>query len=144
MKRLSPPRQRPGKRYFLNFEGIGTYATVTVNGHTFDRRGVGRTTLTLDITPYLKTENRLKITVEHPEMITDMPWVCGGCSSEWGFSEGSQPFGIFRPVTLVETDEVRIEPLRRPRVEQRSLRQYLHRDRNTQLWHHGCTRPTCQ
>lgn len=103
-------RPKAGKRYFLNFEGIGTYATVTVNGHTFDRRGVGRTTLTLDITPYLKTENRLKITVEHPEMITDMPWVCGGCSSEWGFSEGSQPFGIFRPVTLVETDEVRIEP----------------------------------
>ena len=101
---------KAGKRYFLNFEGIGTYATVTVNGHTFDRRGVGRTTLTLDITPYLKTENRLKITVEHPEMITDMPWVCGGCSSEWGFSEGSQPFGIFRPVTLVATDEVRIEP----------------------------------
>lgn len=103
-------RPKAGKRYFLNFEGIGTYATVTVNGHTFDRRGVGRTTLTLDITPYLKTENKLKITVEHPEMITDMPWVCGGCSSEWGFSEGSQPFGIFRPVTLVETDEVRIEP----------------------------------
>lgn len=39
-----------------------------------------------------------------------MPWVCGGCSSEWGFSEGSQPFGIYRPVSLVETDEVRIEP----------------------------------
>lgn len=36
--------------------------------------------------------------------------VCGGCSSEWGFSEGSQPFGIFRPVSLVVTDEVRVEP----------------------------------
>ena len=43
-------------------------------------------------------------------MQTESPWVCGGCSSEYGFSEGSQPFGIFRPVTLVETDEVRIEP----------------------------------
>src|SRR5690606_6939997 len=40
----------------------------------------------------------------------DLPWVCGGCSGEWGFSEGSQPMGIFRPVTLVVTDEVRIEP----------------------------------
>ena len=39
-----------------------------------------------------------------------MPWVCGGCSSEWGFSEGSQPLGIFRPVVLEVTDEVRIEP----------------------------------
>ena len=43
-------------------------------------------------------------------MQTESPWVCGGCSSEWGFSEGSQPFGIFRPVSLVETDAVRIEP----------------------------------
>jgi hypothetical protein len=43
-------------------------------------------------------------------MIADMPWVCGGCSSEWGFSEGSQPLGIFRPVTLEETNIVRIEP----------------------------------
>ena len=101
---------KAGKRYFLQFEGIGTYATVNINGHSFHRQGVGRTTLTLDITPYLQTENKLKIRVEHPEMITDMPWVCGGCSSEWGFSEGSQPFGIFRPVTLVETDDIRIEP----------------------------------
>ena len=43
-------------------------------------------------------------------MITDMPWVCGGCSSEYCFSEGSQPLGIFRPVWLVATGEVRIEP----------------------------------
>ncbi|HEX9150970.1 MAG TPA: malectin domain-containing carbohydrate-binding protein, partial [Flavobacterium sp.] len=31
-------------------------------------------------------------------------------SGEWGFSEGSQPMGIFRPVTLVVTDALRIEP----------------------------------
>lgn len=43
-------------------------------------------------------------------MIADMPWVCGGCSSEWGFSEGSQPLGIFRPVVLEATDAIRIEP----------------------------------
>ena len=43
-------------------------------------------------------------------MIADMPWVCGGCSSEWGFSEGSQPLGIFRPVEVEITDEVRVEP----------------------------------
>ena len=43
-------------------------------------------------------------------MIADVPWVCGGCSSEWGFSEGSQPLGIFRPVVLEGTDEIRIEP----------------------------------
>ena len=100
-----------GKRYFLQFEGVGTYATVTLNGHTYERTPVGRTTYTLDVTESLVNgNNALEVFVEHPAMITDMPWVCGGCSSEWGFSEGSQPLGIFRPVSLIETSDVRIEP----------------------------------
>ena len=99
------------KRYFLQLEGAGSYATVTVNGKQFDRRPVGRTTLTLDITDALRGgENNIEVRCDHPELITDMPWVCGGCSSEWGFSEGSQPLGLFRPVSLVVTDNVRIEP----------------------------------
>ena len=100
-----------GKRYFLRFEGVGTYATIKVNGKEFGRHPVGRTTLTLDVTDALISgDNQLEVKAEHPEMIADMPWVCGGCSSEWGFSEGSQPLGIFRPVVLEVTDEVRIEP----------------------------------
>ncbi len=99
------------QRYFLHFYGVGTYATICLNGKDFGRHPVGRTTLTLDVTDALKPgTNRLEVKVEHPEMIADMPWVCGGCSSEWGFSEGSQPFGIFRPVVLEATDEIRIEP----------------------------------
>lgn len=101
---------KPGKRYFLKFEGVGTYATIKLNGKDYGRHPVGRTTLTLDVTDAIATRNHLEVKAEHPEMIADMPWVCGGCSSEWGFSEGSQPFGIFRPVTLEVTDEVRIEP----------------------------------
>ena len=108
---LSTVNSQLKKRYFLRFEGVGTYATIKVNGHDFGRYPVGRTTLTLDVTNALKQgTNRLEVKAEHPEMIADMPWVCGGCSSEWGFSEGSQPFGIFRPVSLIETDEVRVEP----------------------------------
>ena len=100
-----------GKRYFLQFEGVGTYATVTLNGHPYPKELVGRTVWTLDITDALRNgENELKVIVDHPAMQTASPWVCGGCSSEWGFSEGSQPLGIFRPVSLIETDEVRIEP----------------------------------
>jgi len=109
-KSFSSPK-KAGKRYFLQMEGAGTYATVVLNGKTFDRRPVGRLVCTLDITDAIKDgDNEIEITCDHPSMITDMPWVCGGCSSEWGFSEGSQPFGLFRPVTLIETDEVRIEP----------------------------------
>lgn len=110
-KRFSTPVLN-GKRYFLRFDGIGTYATIILNGHTYGRHPVGRTTLTLDVTDALFStkENLLEVKAEHPELISDMPWVCGGCSSEWGFSEGSQPLGIFRPVTLEATDEIRIEP----------------------------------
>ena len=82
-----------------------------MNGKDFGRHPIGRTTLTLDVTDELKQGvNSLEVKAEHPEMIADMPWVCGGCSSEWGFSEGSQPLGIFRPVVLEVTDEIRIEP----------------------------------
>lgn len=103
--------KQKGKRYFLQFEGVGTYATVTLNGHKYPQELVGRTVWTLDVTDRLKDgENQLRVDVDHPAMQTASPWVCGGCSSEWGFSEGSQPFGIFRPVSLIETDEVRIEP----------------------------------
>ena len=100
-----------GRRYFLQFEGVGTYATVTLNGTQYPKELVGRTVWTLDVTDALRNgENTLTVNVDHPAMQTASPWVCGGCSSEWGFSEGSQPFGIFRPVSLIETDAVRIEP----------------------------------
>lgn len=100
-----------GKRYFLQLEGVGTYATVSLNGKSYPKELVGRTCFTLDVTKNLRDgQNKLSIKVEHPSMQTANPWPCGGCSSEWGFSEGSQPFGIFRPVSLIETDEVRIEP----------------------------------
>ena len=103
------PKQ--GKRYFLQLEGVGTYATITLNDTTYPKELIGRTVFTLDVTEALNTgKNTLHILVDHPAMQTESPWVCGGCSSEWGFSEGSQPFGIFRPVSLIETDAVRIEP----------------------------------
>ena len=102
---------KEGKRYFLQLEGVGTYATITLNDTEYPKELIGRTVFTLDITDALNTgKNTLHILVDHPAMQTVSPWVCGGCSSEWGFSEGSQPFGIFRPVSLIETDAVRIEP----------------------------------
>ena len=100
------------RQYFIRFEGVGTYANITLNGQSLGHHDIGRTTLTLDISPYVMPgkDNQLIVHVSHPAGITDMPWVCGGCSSEWGFSEGSQPFGIFRPVVLEATDRVRVEP----------------------------------
>ncbi len=110
---LTPPAGEWGaKRFFLRFEGVGTYADITLNGKNLGKFDIGRTVETIDATDAINKngDNELIVKVSHPSNITDMPWVCGGCSSEWGFSEGSQPFGIYRPVTLEVTDNVRILP----------------------------------
>ncbi len=101
-----------GKRYFLFFEGVGSYATVWLNGKQVGAHVGGRTTFTIDITNAILSgkQNDLAVRADHPSSIKDLPWVCGGCSDERGFSEGSQPMGIFRPVHLIVTNEVRIEP----------------------------------
>ena len=105
--------RRPGLRYFLWFEGVGSYATVWVNGQKVGYHAGGRTSFTVDITPALRpghSVNVIDVRADHPAFIQDLPWVCGGCSDERGFSEGSQPMGIFRPVHVVITSPARIEP----------------------------------
>nr|WP_288833212.1 malectin domain-containing carbohydrate-binding protein [uncultured Flavobacterium sp.] len=111
-KNLKIGKEQKGKKLFLFFEGVSSYATVWVNGTEVGQHKGGRTTFTLDITDAVKYNSNNKIVVKaaHPAFIADLPWVCGGCSGEWGFSEGSQPMGIFRPVTLVITNDVRIAP----------------------------------
>ncbi|MFW0715045.1 malectin domain-containing carbohydrate-binding protein [Pedobacter sp. N23S346] len=102
-----------GKRFFLYFEGVGSYATVWLNGKQVGYHPGGRTTFTLDVTDVIKLKNEdnvLAVRADHPANIQDLPWVDGGCSTERGFSEGSQPMGIFRPVHLMVTNETRIEP----------------------------------
>jgi len=100
-----------GKRYFLFFEGVGSYATVWVNGVLVGKHAGGRTTFTLDVSRVLRGgKNLIVVRADHPAFIRDLPWVCGGCSDDRGFSEGSQPMGIFRPVHLVVTNETRVVP----------------------------------
>ena len=112
-KNFTIKQSKQGKRFFLFFEGVGSYATVTLNNKLIGSHAGGRTTFTLDITDAIKTDgtkNELEVEASHPANIKDLPWVCGGCSDERGFSEGSQPLGIFRPVHLIVTNDVRIEP----------------------------------
>ncbi|WP_317192201.1 malectin domain-containing carbohydrate-binding protein [Hymenobacter ruricola] len=112
-KTFSAPAAAKDARYFLFFEGVGSYATVWLNGRKVGYHAGGRTTFTLDVTAALSPAgqpNLLAVRADHPANIQDLPWVCGGCSEERGFSEGSQPMGIFRPVALVVTSPVRVEP----------------------------------
>jgi beta-galactosidase len=106
-------QKEKGKRYFLWFEGVGSYATVWLNGKPAGYHAGGRTSFTIDVTDLLLTGNKqnlLAVRADHPAFPKDLPWVCGGCSDERGFSEGSQPMGIFRPVHLMTTSDVRITP----------------------------------
>ncbi|MEJ5963107.1 malectin domain-containing carbohydrate-binding protein [Pedobacter immunditicola] len=112
-KTFQTPEKGAGKRFFLYFEGVGSYATIWLNGKKVGYHAGGRTTFTIDVTAAIKLNNQpnlLAVRADHPANIQDLPWVDGGCSTERGFSEGSQPMGIFRPVHLVVTNEVRIEP----------------------------------
>jgi len=111
-RRFDVPASERDRRVFLFFEGVGSYATVWVNGKLAGKHAGGRTTFTLDVTDLVRFDapNLLAVRADHPAGITDLPWVCGGCSSTPGFSEGSQPMGIFRPVTLYTTNAVRVEP----------------------------------
>ncbi|MDX1938237.1 MAG: malectin domain-containing carbohydrate-binding protein [Flavihumibacter sp.] len=112
-KTISIKQSKAGKRFFLYFEGVGSYAAVFLNNKKAGEHNGGRTTFTIDVTDIIKTDgskNELLVKASHPANIQDLPWVCGGCSDERGFSEGSQPMGIFRPVHLVVTNDVRIEP----------------------------------
>ncbi len=99
------------QRSFVMFEGVGSYATVWLNGEKVGYHAGGRTTFTLEMTEHLKKEcvNELLVLAEHPEKINDLPWVCGGCFGTPN-TEGSQPLGIFRPVSIYTTGQVRIRP----------------------------------
>lgn len=106
-------QSKTGKRFFLFFEGVGSFARVSLNGQEVGSHAGGRTSFTIDVTDYLYTDGRsntLQVIATHPPNIKTLPWVCGGCSDERGFSEGSQPLGIFRPVHLLITNDVRISP----------------------------------
>ncbi len=86
------------RRNFLYFEGVGSYAKIYLNGNFVGEHAGGRTTFTINVTGKLKTNgtaNELLVFASHPANIQNLPWVCGGCSDERGFSEGSQPMGIF-------------------------------------------------
>ncbi|WP_207514186.1 malectin domain-containing carbohydrate-binding protein [Longitalea luteola] len=112
-KTFTVPRKEKNKRYFLWFEGVGSFATVWVNGKKAGTHAGGRTSFTLDVTDLIvdnSKPNLLAVRADHPANINTLPWVCGGCSDERGFSEGSQPMGIFRPVHLITTNAVRVEP----------------------------------
>ncbi len=137
-KTFTVPAEQSGRRCFLFFEGVGSYAKVWINGQFLGGHDGGRTSFTLDATPFIKDgENIVAVRADHPAMIDDLPWVCGGC---WGTpnTEGSQPVGIFRPVHLVFTGDVKIEPfgvfVTTPKISRESATVHV----QTEIKNYGC------
>lgn len=94
----------------MAFGGAGSYADVYLNGVHLGRHEGGQTGFCLEMTDQLKEgANLLAVRTDHPEKIMDLPWVCGGCFGTPN-TEGTQPFGINRPVSVYTTGQVRIRP----------------------------------
>jgi hypothetical protein len=99
-------------RTFLLFEGVNSYATVWLNGRQVGAHAGGLTTFTIDVTDAVRygAANLLAVRADDPRHIQDLPWVSGDDSDVLGFAEGSQPLGIFRPVHVIQTAALRVEP----------------------------------
>lgn len=107
--RIAPPQS--GERIAIRFEGANSYATVWLNGRPVGRHGGGLTGFAVDVTDAVVAgDNLLAVRIDHPAGITDLPWVSGDDQPENGFAEGSQPFGIFRPVHIERSDALRVRP----------------------------------
>jgi beta-galactosidase len=110
-KRITIPAHRADQHVFLMFEGVNAYATVWLNGEPVGRHGGGLTSFTLDVTKAVRARhNVLSVRVDNPAGIRDLPWVPGDDSDATGFAEGSQPFGIFRPVHVIVASALKIQP----------------------------------
>ena len=99
------------ERVFLMFEGAASYSTVWLNGRLIGRHGGGLVSFTLDVTDAVKPgDNLIAVRTDNPANIQDLPWTSGDDGNDGGCCEGSQPFGIFRPVHVIRTASLRVQP----------------------------------
>ena len=86
--------KKPGKRIYVEFDGVMSNAQVFLNGTFVGGRPYGYSSFSLDLTPYydFNRENILLVKVENKPFMSR-------------FYTGA---GIYRPVRLVELDEVHV------------------------------------
>jgi beta-galactosidase/beta-glucuronidase len=72
-RRFTPAAADSARRFFIEFEGVGSYATVWVNSQRLGEHRGGRTGFTFDLTPHLLfgRPNLLAVRAHHPAMIDD-------------------------------------------------------------------------
>ena len=100
--RTLPVTPKPGKRYFLRGGGASIVSEVAVNGKPAGTHEGAFTAFCHEITPFLKPgANRVSIKVDNTHQDHIAPQ--RGDFSMFG--------GLYRPVELIETDQVCIDPL---------------------------------
>ena len=101
------PDPKPGKRYFLRFEGASTKASVWVNHWPIGRHSGAYTAFTFEITEALQAQsNRVEVVVDN-RYDPDVPTISADFTV-FG--------GLYRDVWLYETDPVCVDPTRYPRI----------------------------
>ena len=105
-KRFTLPQAPAGRRVMLDFAGVLSAATVTINGHSFTEHRGGFVPFSYDISDYLdhEGENLLTVTVDSRERHDIPPF--GGRVDYLVFG------GIYRDVTLRYVDPVHIHNVR--------------------------------
>jgi len=96
------PGRKANKRYFVHCGGAAVHATVAVNGRLVGEHRGPQTGFAFEITPHLRQYgNVLEIAVDN-YFDEDSPPIYGDYTV-FG--------GLYRPVTLIETDPVCVDPL---------------------------------
>ena len=110
-RHVSIAAPKADERILLMFEGAASYATVWVNGKPVGRHAGGLTSFTLDITDAARAgDNLIAVRTDNPANIRDLPWISGDDLEKNGCCEGSQPFGLFRPVHVQRVSSLRVAP----------------------------------
>ena len=100
--RTLPVTPKPGKRYFIRGEGASIVSEVSVNGKPAGRHEGAFTAFCHEITPLLKKGgNTVSVMVDNTQRDHIAPQ--RGDFSMFG--------GLYRPIELIETDQVCIDPL---------------------------------
>ena len=96
------PNPKAEKRTFVHCGGASVHATVAVNGRLVGEHRGPQTAFAFEITPFLRASNNiLEIAVDN--------YVDGDTPPLYG--DYTVFGGLYRPVTLIETDPVCIDPL---------------------------------
>ena len=101
-RRILETDPRPGRRYFLRFEGASIKADVRMNGRMVGNHIGAFTAFAFEITDFLKAgENTLEVGVDNRLDESTQPMS----------ADFSVHGGLYRPVWLIETGSVCIDPL---------------------------------